>query len=74
VTDPVKPYKVISTLHRNEFNDQLGETVSGWLVKALWFATNTVLPVFVPEDVYTAGNVDKLIRTAGETNSAVHSL
>ena len=68
------PYQIVSTIASTEWSQQLQQAVSGWTVRALWLPTNTILPVFVPDDVYTADNVDALIRAAGAKNSAVHSL
>ena len=69
-----KPYQIVSTTADTKWSTQLQEAVSGWLVRALWLPTNTILPVFVPDDVYTADNVNQLVLAAGAKNSAVHNL
>lgn len=67
-------YRIVSRYHVNQWDDALQATVPGWIVKALWFSTGTVLPVFVPDASYTAANVDTLVRAAGAKDEEIHQL
>lgn len=67
-------YRILSRLHVNQWDNGLQQTVAGWQIKAQWFATGTILPVFVPDASYTAVNVDALIRDAGARDEQMHAL
>lgn len=67
-------YRILSRVHVNRWDDGLQTTVPGWEIKALWLATGTILPVFVPDASYSAQTVDALIRAAGALDSQIHSL
>lgn len=74
MTAPATTYRIISRTHVNQWNDQLQAAVAGWELKALWIATGTVIPIFLPDTQYTPENIDRLIRAAGELDSQVHAL
>lgn len=74
--EPAQPttYRIVSRVHVNRWDDSLQTTVPGWEIKALWLRTGTVLPVFVPDQAFTAPNVDALIREAGARDDQIHAL
>jgi hypothetical protein len=67
-------YTIVSTTHINQWSDKLQTAVPGWEVKALWLATNTIIPVFVPDGNFSAENVDTLVMHEGAKIDAVHAL
>jgi hypothetical protein len=67
-------YRIIQRLEIPRWSDDLQRTVTGWEVKAKWLKTGTVLTVFVPSDLYTAENLDVLLRTAGAKDEQVERL
>lgn len=67
-------YRIVGNVHVSKWDDQLQEVVSGHQIKALWFATNHVLQMFVPDAVYSVENVDQLVREAGAKDSQVSAL
>ena len=74
MADATTVYTIMTSVHVNQWNQQLQRAESGWEVEALWAATNTVIPVFLPDAQYTPENVDKAIRDAGAVVSQVHAL
>lgn len=70
----VPTYTIVSRVHVSQWVNDLQETVPGWLIKARWNATRSILPVFVPDDVYTPETVDSAIRAAGAVDSQIHAL
>jgi hypothetical protein len=74
MTDTPTTYRRLSAVHVNKWDDQLQAAVPGWELKYLWIRTGTVLPVFVPDAVYTPENVDVLVRAAGATDDRMHAL
>lgn len=67
-------YRIVSRTHVNQWSNELQQAVPGWDIRALWVATGTVLPVFVPDSQFTADNVDALIRHQGAIDEQIHSL
>jgi hypothetical protein len=61
----VKPYTVVSESHEVQWDKGLQEAVPGWVVKSIWNATNTVIPVFVPDSQDLNAGVDLLTRAKG---------
>lgn len=74
MSSPVPVYVILSRVHTNQWDDDLQTTVPGWSIKARWSNTGTVLPVFVPDSVYTPQTVDALIRAAGANDEQIHKL
>ena len=74
MTQPTRTYTIVSTVHISQWVPDLQETVPGWLIKARWNATGTIIPAFIPDDVYTPANVDAAIRAAGATAEQVKAL
>lgn len=67
-------YRIVSRVHVNQWSPELQQAVPGWDIRALWVATGTMLPVFVPDANYTAENVDMAIRHAGGIDESIHQL
>lgn len=74
MTQASPTYTIISRVHVAQWDNDLQEVVPGWSFKVRWNATGTILPVFVPDQIYTAENLDKLVRAAGALDSQVHQL
>lgn len=74
MTQPNRTYTIVSRVHIVKWVDDLQTSVPGWDLRVRWNATRAILPVFVPDDVYTAANVDNLIRSAGKTDEQIHTL
>lgn len=74
MTEQPTVYRIIQRNHVSQWNDQLQQAVPGWDIRALWVKTGTILPVFVPDTVFTPENVDQLIRDAGAVDDRVHAL
>jgi hypothetical protein len=60
--------------HLNDVDPDTGEIVPGWQVRARDTDTGTIVPVFVPDRVYSADNVKIAVERALEQVRAVHSL
>lgn len=67
-------YRIVSNIQVVQFDVPLQQTVAGHEIKALWFATQGVVTVFVPDTLYSVENVDQLIREQGAKASAVAAL
>jgi hypothetical protein len=74
VTQPTPAYVILTRVHVAQFDNDLQETVPGWSIRARWSSTGTVLPVFVPDSVYTPQTVDAKIRAAGKLDDEIHRL
>ena len=61
----VKPYQVVSENHTVTWDVGLQQSVPGWEVKAVWLATNTIIPVFVPDTADLVAGTDQLVRAKG---------
>ncbi|PYO45025.1 MAG: hypothetical protein DMD33_00860 [Gemmatimonadetes bacterium] len=68
------PYRILSRVHVTKWVDDLQEAVEGRDLKALWLSTGTTLRIFVPDKVYSAENVDKLLRAEGAEDERIHAL
>lgn len=73
-TSAAPVYRVISNIEVTRFDAATQSTVTGHEIKALWFATQGVVTVFVPDTLYSVANVDQLIREKGATASDVAKL
>ncbi len=60
-----KPYQIVAENHVNQWDNGLQTTVPGWKVTALWLATQTIIPVFVPDTADLVQGADALIRAKG---------
>lgn len=67
-------YAIVSQVERNELNEDTGQVTAGRRVTFKDLAHGTVASIFVPRDVYTASNVDLLIRHELATLRDVHTL
>lgn len=67
-------YRIVGNIHITKWDDALQEAVSGHQIKAMWFATQHVLQLFVPDTVYSVANVDQLVREAGAKDESVSAL
>lgn len=67
-------YRIVQRNHVAQWSDQLQQAVPGWDLRVLWASTGTILPVFVPDTVYTPDNIDRMIRDAGAVDERVHAL
>lgn len=74
MTQAVPTYVILSRVHVNQWDNDLQETVPGWLLKVRWSATGTILPVFIPDGVYTPETIDKVVRASGKVDEQIHSL
>lgn len=74
MSQPIPTYRIISRVHVNQWVNDLQETVPGWQIKARWSKTGAILPVFIPDDVYTPQTVDAAIKAAGATDEQIHAL
>lgn len=74
MTEPATAYRIIQRNHVSQWNEQLQQAVPGWDLRVLWAKTGTVLPVFVPDTIYTAENVDRMVRDAGRLDEQMHAL
>lgn len=74
MTDQPTVYRIVQRNHVAQWSDQLQQAVPGWDLRVLWASTGTILPVFVPDTVYTTENIDTMIRDAGAKDEAVHAL
>lgn len=68
-----KPYRVVSVVQVNKWDNGLQTTVSGSEVKALWLATQGFITVFVPDTADLEKGSDVLIRARGEQLDRLHS-
>ena len=69
------PYQILQpSIHTTEWDPQLQQAVPGWRVRAIWRSTGAVIPVFVPDDRFTAANVDILLRAAGAVQDEIAGL
>lgn len=64
--ESAKPYRVVTENHVIHYDVALQESIPGWEVKALWLATGTIIPVFVPDSNDLNAGVDLLVRAKGE--------
>jgi hypothetical protein len=69
----VKPYRVVAENHVVKWDNQLQQSVEGWDVKALWLATQTIIPVFIPDGRDLNAGVDLLVRAQGTELDRLHS-
>jgi hypothetical protein len=67
-------YTIESRIHLTRWDPAKQQAVAGWEVTALWAATGTRLPVFIPDDQYNAANVDAAIRQAGYKDEEIGAL
>lgn len=74
MTDQPTVYRIVQRNHVAQWSDQLQQAVPGWDLRVLWASTGTILPVFVPDTVYTPDNIDRMIRDAGAVDERVHAL
>lgn len=69
-----KPYRILTKSHVVKWDTQLQESIEGWEVKALWLATQTVIPVFVSDAHDLVQGVDQLVRAKGAELDALQAL
>lgn len=74
MTQATPTYTIISRVHVNQWDNDLQETVPGWSLKVRWNATGTLLPVFIPDGVFTPETIDKVVRAAGAVDEKIHTL
>jgi hypothetical protein len=74
VTPDPTIYRIIQRNHVAQWSDALQQAVPGWDLRVQWLSTGTILPVFVPDTVYTPENIDTMIRAAGAVDERVHAL
>lgn len=67
-------YTIVSQVHKAKWNEGTQSAQEGWEVTAKWYKTGTFLTVFLPDDVFTAANVDAAIRHQGATAESVAAL
>lgn len=73
MSSEAKPYRVVSTVQINKWDNGLQTTVSGSEVKALWLATQGYITVFVPDTADLVSGADTLFRARGAELDALHS-
>lgn len=74
MTQPGRKYRIVTRVHINQWNEPLQSVIPGWDIRALWYPTGTILPVFVPDTNYSPEVADSLIKQAGEKDDAIHAL
>jgi hypothetical protein len=74
VSETPTAYVIVQRNHVAQWSDALQQAVPGWDLRVQWVKTGTILPVFVPDTVYTPENIDTLIRAAGALDERVHAL